>query len=142
MPRRLVRAPGGVQIWLVAAMVLVLSGCLDAEETMSTRPDLPACPEGGEISIPAASEEADEALQCLLSNHVASEAIELKFNLFEDGTEYQGILQTLDEGTVNYFREYANGGWGFHVRCESFQLPDGGIPLVDDCETEYIPAGN
>lgn len=133
-----------VSVWIgmLAFSAIALAGCIDAEETLSTRPDLSPCPGSGSVSIPATSEEADDALECLVSSHVASEAVELEFNLVEDDAEYQAILQTLDDGAVNYFREYASGGWGFQVECENFQLPDGGVPQVDDCETEYIPAGN
>lgn len=66
----------------------------------------------------------------------------MEFDLVVEGTEYQAILQTLDDGTVNYFREYPRGSWGFHLRCQDFQLPGQGLPSVDDCETEYVPAGN
>jgi hypothetical protein len=65
--------------------VIALTGCIDAEETMSTRPDLTACRGNASVSIPATNEEGEAAVECLESSHVDSEAVELELNLVEGG---------------------------------------------------------
>jgi hypothetical protein len=109
---------------------------------MSTRPELPDCADTSDVAVPASDDQADSAVDCLLASHAAGDGAELEFTLTIGEDRHEAILQTLEDGRVNYFRRYPMGGWGFHVNCSQLDFPPGGIPDVDDCEAQYVPAGN
>lgn len=128
---------------LIAAF-LVVSCSGAAPEVVESRPEVPSCAPNGEVYIPILQGPAEseshsaDAIECLLTSAENGDPAELEFTLVgTEGEEYRSILQTLEDGTVNYFRE-SDWGWELYLGCPEFSMPDPGIPQVSGCESTDI----
>lgn len=129
--------------WLIVA--LLVAGCSAAvPEAVESRPELPGCAPNGDVFVPIRQgpeefeSQSGDAIECFLSSAESGEPAELEFILLgTEGEEYRSILQTLEDGTVNYFREN-DWGWELYLGCSEFSMPDPGIPEVSSCESTEI----
>lgn len=141
--------PSMVMSWVRLGMVaVVLASCSalpnSIPEVVATRHRLPACGEPGEVFLPiqqgpeATRGASLAAIACFQSNVAAQRGAELEFTLLGiEGQQFRAILQVLDDGTVNYFREVERG-WEFHLGCSDFSMPAPGIPRVANCTPDDV----
>lgn len=128
------------RIWLAAPLAgALLVGCSPSmPQQVAERVDLPDCGTGEVYAPPrqgpSDTEDASTAgFECLASAHANQEPAELEFVLLgTEGQRYTAILQTLDNGTVDYFREW-DGGWEVQTGCEEFGIDEIGFPWVEQC---------
>lgn len=126
------------RLWI--ATLLVVVGCA-ASAGFPTRPDLPDCAPDQQVYLPARQgpdefeAQSNEALDCFMTGVEDSEPAELEFILLGvEGQEYRSLLQSLDDGTVNFIRK-TDRGQETHLGCSDFSVPEPGIPEVGNCDS-------
>lgn len=131
-----------VSIGLVVA--ILLAACRSAPPVVESRPDLPDCAEGQEVYLPVrqgpdvAEEPSQRAINCFLAETALGEEAELEFILLgTEGEEYRSILQTFEDGTVDYFREN-DWGWEIYLRCKELTVEVPEIPEVGGCDSVEV----
>jgi len=125
-------------------VALLVVGCAAAPEGVASRPDIPKCAPNQDVFLPVFQgpdefeSQSSEALDCFLSSLESGEAAELEFTLLGvEGEEYRSVLQTFEDGTVDFFREN-DWGWELYEGCSEFSLPEPGIPSVTSCDSTEI----
>lgn len=128
--------------WL--AVALLVAGCSAVPEAVESRPELPRCAPNGDVFLPVSQgpdefeSQSGDAVECFLVSADNGGPAELEFILLgTEGEEYRSILQTFEDGTVDYFREN-DWGWELYRGCLEFSLPDPGIPEVSGCESTEV----
>jgi len=112
-----------VSVALAISLLTVACSASSVPDAATSRPDLPRCLEQAQVYLPVTQgpeegrETTQHALDCFWSDVVAGQPVELEFTLLgTEGEEYQAVIQHLEDGTVNYFRE-TDGGWVISIGC-------------------------
>lgn len=92
---------------------------------MADRPTLKSCNDSGVdvylpvLQGPAEARHASRAtVDCILDAHAAHEAREAEFILVGAEEGARAIVQTLSDGTANYYVQTAAGAWEIHEGCD------------------------
>jgi hypothetical protein len=78
---------------------------------------------------------SQEALACFVTATETGEETELEFILMgTEGEEYRSILQTFEDGTIDYHRQN-DWGWEIYLGCSQLTVGVPEIPEVTDCDS-------
>ena len=131
--------------WLTVAVFLVGAGCTGLPDSVTDRPNLPACAQEEDIFLPPGQGPGDDAeaalmaIDCVTSASEAGKLAELDFTLMgTEGERYRAIVQVLGTSNIDYFREF-DSGWGIYEDCRDIAFPEPGIPEPIECESITLP---
>ena len=125
----------------LSALAMLLAGCGGVPAVVESRPELPDCAQDLEVYLPVrqgpdgSEEQSQSALDCFLAETALGEQAELEFILMgTEGEEYRSVIQTFEDGTIDYYRENDHG-WEIYLGCSQLTVPEPGIPEVGGCDS-------
>lgn len=126
----------------VVLTAVAVAGC-GAPDFVEDRVQLDSCSPDEPVYVPvaqgpdAAEPRSQTALDCFVSAADDGRDVEFAFLLMgAEGERYEAVLQTMSDGSVNYYRE-TDHGWIGYETCETLEWPEPGVPTVADCVIEH-----
>jgi hypothetical protein len=120
-----------------AAMALVVGACASNPFPAD---GIPQCGDGGTVYLPPGQGPADaeaasrEAIQCVDSAVRSGKEVILSFVLLGvEGQEFDAVLRTHLDGTVDFFQELEGAGSVIQYACTDFGFEPPGVPVTDGC---------